>query len=650
MSTVNQRCRPVKRCRRRKLQSGSSHCGCLTAPHPTLPIIQTVDLGHQGTFSLFFLVVLRQLFKLSLILIIFWAFLSSEIALASEVSELPGQVLVRVTPAAACLLANFLKKKSDLICKRDIERMIAVNKSCEQQLTRMRKRVRTLKAKLSRRISSGRRPKTRTKIKPGRDSSLCKVIPLHNISTCSNQNNDQDENPDLKEVIPGSSVSGALIKVYLKSIGQSFRAFSSNIRGLKQYGLYSGGITPSSTTLSNWLLRASVAKIRGLGPSKEPCIDIIDHWIGVGNLKLFLMLRIPQSRCTARYSQGQGLKLCDYQVIHWEIMRSSNGEKVAQSLCNVYTKLGYPVGIICDQGGDLTRGIKLLNRTKKGQRVVHIGDISHRMANILKRQYAGLNWFQHFSANVSKGTKLLTNSEAAYLRAPKRNAKARWMNISKEVDWALSMIPKLKDDGNQSDSPLSKEEREKLKDAYGDILQHATRMLPHLKVTLDICKTIMEIGKCSGLDEQSLSKIELELKKLLPKNKVRQGIEHWLAAHQLTFKRLRQNGWTGPIPVSSDGIESLFARFKLLQGRAPQGDPTRLVAILPLLPLSDSAEELTTLIRSCRHKEAMTWVAARTEETIHKKKQRINGTSRKRTKKGHVPEFHERPYERTLAA
>lgn len=650
MSTVNQRCRPVKRCRRRRLQSSSAHCSCPAAPYFKTPIIQNVYAGHQEISSLIF-TVLTSISRLLGMMLLFWIFCFSETALASEGPELIGQAIMRVTPAAACLLASFLKK-SELICKRDIERMIVANNSNEQQLERMRKQVRSLRAQLSRKtFQESKKPTKNTNKKDNLSSNLCKVIPLPSAQTCRTEDIERTNIPDLKEVCQGPDVSGALIKIYFKSIGQSFRAFSSNIRGLKQYGLYSGGITPSSTTLCNWILRASVAKMRRLGPSTEPCIDIMDHWIGIGNLKLFLVLRLLQSNSVARYAQGQGLKLCDYQVLHWEIMWSSNGEKVANSLRNIYEKLGYPVGIICDQGGDLTRGIKLLNKEKKGQRVIHIGDISHRIANILKRQYAGLNWFQHFSANVSKGTRLLTNSEAAYLRAPKRNAKARWMNISKEVDWAMSMIPHLKDDGSAAtDSSLSDEERKKLKDAYGDILQHTTRMLPHLKLTLDICKAIMEISKCSGLDKQSLSKIESELKKLLPKNKVRQGIELWLAAHQLPFKCLERNGWIAPIPVSSDGIESLFSRFKLLQGRAPQGDPTRLVAMLPLLPLSDSVEELTTLIRSCSHKDAMTWIAARTEETIHKKKQRVNRTSRKRTKREHAPEFHERPYERAFAA
>ncbi len=115
---------------------------------------------------------------------------------------------------------------------------------------------------------------------------------------------------------------------------------------------------------------------------------------------------------------------------------------------------------------------------------------------------------------------------------------------------------------------------------------------------------------------------------------------------------MAEKAWIIALPVSSDPIESLFSQYKLLQGRAPQGDPTRLIAILPLMAGENSAKSLSAWLRSCSHREATEWVTKHVPETIHSKKRKLNpGKEKKRVTKTCLTIVgRQRPYEQAIAA
>ena len=106
------------------------------------------------------------------------------------------------------------------------------------------------------------------------------------------------------------------------------------------------------------------------------------------------------------------------------------------------------------------------------------------------------------------------------------------------------------------------------------------------------------------------------------------------------------------MPISSDPIETLFSKYKSFQKRSPEGDPTRTVALLPLLAREDNSNEIQNYLLSTSHSEAKKWVEKNIPETIHSKKRRLyQKTKNKRVpKSGKQIVQTERPYERAVAA
>lgn len=130
------------------------------------------------------------------------------------------------------------------------------------------------------------------------------------------------------------------------------------------------------------------------------------------------------------------------------------------------------------------------------------------------------------------------------------------------------------------------------------------------------------------------------LQGLSEKNKVRLKLAAWLSSQMKIRLKLLESGWTGPLPISSDPIESLFSVYKAFQGRAPQGDPTRLVLILPLLVGQNSASDLTELIQNVSQSKTRDWIKTNIPESIHSKKRKIADIALKKkvTKKCYASE------------
>ena len=89
----------------------------------------------------------------------------------------------------------------------------------------------------------------------------------------------------------------------------------------------------------------------------------------------------------------------------------------------------------------------------------------------------------------------------------------------------------------------------------------------------------MKILKNRGLSRATYDLCKPSLEWLAPGSKLKARMDIWFEAHLLIAQRLG----LAALPVSSDVIESLFGRFKAIQGRGSAIDMNRSVLLLPAL-------------------------------------------------------------------
>lgn len=393
----------------------------------------------------------------------------------------------------------------------------------------------------------------------------------------------------------------------------------------------------------NWAIRAGISKLNLFKKEETgPSIDIIDHWIGKGNLKLFAVLRISKIDFEKTVSEKKAINLKQLKLIHIEVMPQSTGDKVYSSLRDLYKKSEPPVAIISDNGSDLKKGIKLLNNDDNHfQNIYRIEDISHKLACILKAEYSEKEWFKNFLIILGKASKKLNNSKYSHMKSPNQVIKARFMNVYKQVKWCISMLCSLDEKEFKSD------EEKVFNQVYKDLSSNK-REINQLHCTILIFHKIMKELKIYGLNSSTYQKCSKLIEEIENKS-IQKSILKWLEDHYLIYQNLSLEGWDS-MPISSDPIESFFSKFKQIQKRAPQGDPTRMIAMLPLFVGDDTISELHSYLKATSHSEAKKWVKEHVPETIHSKKRKNYKKRRSKnwTKNGSELNHIERPYEKAM--
>ena len=650
MIFIYQRRKPVKRCRRGKniICSPTINFNCKSAYNPAIfTQMRNIEINK----------IIKILSFLCLVFIFLLYVAITNDSLNDDSLLYIGAVVShnskQFTTAASQKLKEFIdpENKKEKLNVRDVERFIQKYKSLEQykiQYSNQKKSLHVACYRLKKRVTQ--------LLRISKDDMLPAIenisdqsdtqTPVESLKADKYSLEAKEVDIDCKAFSNGltntDNEAGKLVKVHLESKA-SFRSFSRIIKGLNIEGLYSGRFTPSPNTLINWMIRAGVGKLNKVKNSKEQSIDVIDHWIGAGNYKLFVVLRIYKSKLKHRLNSGTPPKLSDFNVVHIEIVHKSNGEKVRSSLEKLYKNIGHPTAITSDSGSDLKKGIELLNENiKDEEKVFRIQDISHKVACILKGQYGNEKWFLDFFSNLGEGNKLLYNSKDAYLKAPRQNSKGRFMNIDKQVKWFISTLANIKT------SNASHSEKDDMLKAYFKAysgLESYREEIIKINEVIEMSHEIMALLKAKGLSEVSYKRcLEIIIKKR-SNPLVKQKMIDWLKTHKEICHAMAGKGWDIPLLITSDPIESFFSKYKSFQKRTPQSDPTRTVALLPLLVGDNSSAEIQNLILSVSHQEALDWVEKNVPQTIYSKKRALTPDVKikKRTKTGNIDQILGKP-------
>ena len=180
---------------------------------------------------------------------------------------------------------------------------------------------------------------------------------------------------------------------------------------------------PHFTSVINWVLRLGLGLLTQVKPLNTPWVAIIDHSIDIGTKKALVVLRVPLDKLSG------ALQRRDCECIGLQVDETVNGETVCQALTPVFKQAGCPAAIIKDGDATLNKVIRLW-RQQQAVPVAVIDDISHVVANALKKQYSDSESYQTFVSRSSQVAKKLRQTSDAFLMPPKLRKKGRFMSIS----------------------------------------------------------------------------------------------------------------------------------------------------------------------------------------------------------------------------
>ena len=189
------------------------------------------------------------------------------------------------------------------------------------------------------------------------------------------------------------------------------------------------GKVPAYTTIGYWTQEL------GLSVYKESCslfkdkryALIVDESMMIGSEKLLLTLAMPA------INAGSAITEKDITIVDISIAKSWNGTSIKNVLEKVADKIGHkPEYVISDNGFTVCKAVRDAG-------YAHHSDISHTLGMFLERVYKKEADFQELSYNVQLARFKYNMQDVAYVQPPSQRSIARFMNMSKWIDWISRM-------------------------------------------------------------------------------------------------------------------------------------------------------------------------------------------------------------------
>jgi len=355
-----------------------------------------------------------------------------------------------------------------------------------------------------------------------------------------------------------------------------FRAISRALSILAPY-LGIVGKTPCHQTIINWVTRYSFAKIWTYTGSPSLVIEndklingaiwIIDESIGLGMGKILTILELRIDHHTTHNGPPT---LGDVNCVAISVAPSWTGESIADFLQQIIHITGKPASFLKDGGTNLEKGVRLLN--ERGLFCHSIDDVSHVVANLLKKEYTKHPSYETFVSICGQASKKMKQTLLASLAPPKVSTKARFMNIHRLVKWAEQIL-KHSPRGRAAEGSIIS----KLRKSLGKLPEHGQFIRRFLRDARSLLKC-QEVLKTKGLSVGTYNECKTLLQDIPQGSQIYISFVAWMENQLMVAQSLGVSAIG--MPICSDILESLYGVGKS-HGIGEIKDANRIALRLP---------------------------------------------------------------------
>lgn len=318
------------------------------------------------------------------------------------------------------------------------------------------------------------------------------------------------------------------------------------------------GNVPAYTTIGYW------AKELGLNVYKEACslfknkryALIVDESMMIGSEKLLLTLAVDADH------KGHAITEKDIVVVDISVAKSWNGESIKDVLEKVAKKIGHaPEYVISDNGSTMRKAVR-----ESGFK--HHLDISHSLGMFLERVYKKETDFQKLSNEVQMARLKYNMQDVAFIQPPSQRSIARFMNMSKWIEWASRMqyvYHTLQND---------------IKEVYKFIPNNAA-LVDELSEVMDCITKIERDIKTNGISKESAARCkQLVINTIMNGNERQRKVGTYILEYldnEISFM-----GENEQHNASSDPVESTFGVTKAIMSNDKLVGVTTMILVIPL--------------------------------------------------------------------
>jgi len=316
---------------------------------------------------------------------------------------------------------------------------------------------------------------------------------------------------------------------------------------------------PCYNSIENWVKKSGLSIYK---ESDKPMLQgdyamITDESMMIGSQKMLLTLGVNAKH------QGRPLSHGDVEVLGMNVRSSWNSQRICSELENASMRANHsPLYVISDNASVMNKSVRDFNSLR-------IKDISHTMGMFMERVYGKDATFNSYMKELSQVKFKQVMNSAAYLLPPKQRSIARFLNLSKVVEWSDKILTNY--------SKLTVQEKQ-----IFSFIPIYTSFINELRAVLSCVNSIEYEIKHKGLSHKSVKNCMKYINRdLCTENKRMLKIaEQTIAYFNDEVKKLpsSRSCWN----ASSDIVESIFGIYKRRKSPNPLHGITPFVLFLPL--------------------------------------------------------------------
>jgi hypothetical protein len=365
---------------------------------------------------------------------------------------------------------------------------------------------------------------------------------------------------------------------------------------------------PHATAIRNWLQRLGVAVMKERLEQADDWVWMADHSNQIGQEKILVMLAIRASQLPP---PGTALRLEDMRVLTVRPGKCWKREDVARVYEELAQVHGVPRQILSDGAVELRESAVVL-KTQRSD-CITLQDFKHKAANFLETALGESSRFSEFTAQVGRTRAAIQQTELAHLTPPTLKTKARFMNLGTLLKWGQTVLWLLDHPEAKSRQGLS-----------------ACRLESKLGWLREFVADLAAWNECQQVIQRGLEFINTQgvsagasdcLRPILmaglnhsPSGDMAERLIAFVKAAESQVKQGER------LPLSTEILESSFARYKQLEGQHAKGGFTSLVAAFAGLLLNPTPSTIKAKFSKVSTKHVKQWLHEHLDQTVMSKR------------------------------
>lgn len=365
-----------------------------------------------------------------------------------------------------------------------------------------------------------------------------------------------------------------------------------------------GDRSPSPTTVRTWILRVGLYQLNVSLTKADDWVWIVDHSVQIGQLKAMLIVGLRLSDW--HQLEEKTLAYDDVELVALDPVRTSTGEVVDEQLEKAIARTGLPRLIISDDGRDLHKGLRLFR--ERHPAVDWIYDVKHKTAALLKRELERDEQWIEFAKAANATKRAVYQTELAFSNPPAQRGKARYMSVDILVVWGAKILKLLDRPRPENDSLDLRRLREKL----GWVVRYR-EAIDGWQAAMTVIEVVETTVRHQGYHAQTRSKIESELPAASPgslADRLRVELLEFVDTNSVLADEDEQ------LPGSSEVLESIFGKYKNLQGEAGQFGVTAMVLSIGALIGRVTIQTVRCALESITAANVKSWEQGNLGQTV----------------------------------